>query len=214
MTVDINAILVSTCIDMNTTRGYTMTTRAKAVEATRERILRASFDLHRERLVTDFALGDIADRAGVSVQTVLRQFGSRDRLVDATFDYARELVVEERKAPAGDVPAAIRAIVDHYEYTGDGVLVLLAQESTQDFVRRITDMGRVTHRDWVEEVFGPLLADRSPDDRDALVDLLVVATDVYTWKLLRRDRGLSRAHTESRMTHLASALLAPHHPEP
>ena len=41
-----------------------------------------------------------------------------------------------------------------------------------------------------------------------LVDLLVVATDVYTWKLLRRDRRLSVARTRERMEALVRAVLA------
>ena len=71
------AILVSTTTDMNSTRPYTMTTRARAVEETRARIIDACVALHGERPVTDIALDDIAGRAGVSVQTVLRHFGSR-----------------------------------------------------------------------------------------------------------------------------------------
>jgi hypothetical protein len=35
-----------------------------------------------------------------------------------------------------------------------------------------------------------------------------VATDVYTWKLLRIDRGHSRAVTERRMHELVDAVLA------
>ncbi len=47
-------------------------------------------------------------------------------------------------------------------------------------------------------------------DDEAALDLLVVATDVYTWKLLRIDRGHSRAVTERRMHDLVSAVLAAH----
>ena len=46
--------------------------------------------------------------------------------------------------------------------------------------------------------------------QDELVDLLVVATDVYAWKLLRRDRGLSRQDTENRISSLVRAVLAYH----
>jgi hypothetical protein len=38
--------------------------------------------------------------------------------------------------------------------------------------------------------------------------LLVVATDVYTWKILRRDQGLSAGETHSAMTQLANSVLA------
>jgi hypothetical protein len=41
-----------------------------------------------------------------------------------------------------------------------------------------------------------------------IVDLLVVATDVYAWKLLRRDAGHSRDKTEHSMRHLVDAILA------
>jgi hypothetical protein len=38
---------------------------------------------------------------------------------------------------------------------------------------------------------------------------LVVATDVYTWKLLRRDRRLGRQRTEERIRRLVDAVLTP-----
>ena len=56
-------------------------------------------------------------------------------------------------------------------------------------------------------VFAPFLAERSPTDREPLVDLLVVATDVYTWKLLRRDRRLTRRQAESRVRRLVESIL-------
>lgn len=192
---------------MNARRSYTMTTRAESVEQTRLRILDAVLGLQTERLLPEISLDDIAAEAGVSVQTVLRRFGNRAGLLDAVIDHARELVTEERRAPVGDVDASVRIIVDHYERRGDGVLVMLSQEHAQEVLQRITSGGRAMHRSWVEEVFAPLLPS-TVADREELVDLLVVATDVYTWKLLRRDRGLSRTQTERRIHHLVSALLA------
>jgi AcrR family transcriptional regulator len=191
---------------MRTTRTYTMTARARSVAQTRHRILDACAALHVERPSSENSLDDVAGRAGCSVQTVLRHFGSRAVLVEASIAHAAEAVREERAAPAGDVDTAIRVLVDHYEARGDGVLVLLAQERTEPLARRITDQGRRLHRRWVEEVFAPFLRDHH--DAEGLVDLLVVATDVYAWKLLRRDRGLSRNSTEARLRHLVGALLA------
>jgi AcrR family transcriptional regulator len=193
---------------MNTTRTYTMTARARAVEETRARIVDACVTLHGERPVTDIGLDDIAARAGVSVQTVLRHFGSRAGLEEASFERAQQAVTDERRTPVGDVGAAVRVIVDHYERRGDMALLMLAQEAHQDLMARITDQGKALHRAWVGEVFAPFLA--LADDAAELTDLLVVATDVYTWKLLRRDRGLSRDRTEDRMSRLVDALLVPH----
>ncbi|MFL6159421.1 MAG: TetR/AcrR family transcriptional regulator [Marmoricola sp.] len=198
---------------MKTTRTYHQTTRAEAAEQTRKRITRAAFELQTERLTAEISLEDVADRAGVSVQTVLRRFGSKAGLFEASLVWINEQIGEERRAPAGDVPVAIRVLVDHYEKHGDFALLMLAQENSYDHVRQMCDAGKHMHRGWVAEVFAPQLGDLSAAAHDEAVDLLVVATDVYTWKLMRRDRGLSRSQTEQRISSLVSAVLAATIPE-
>ena len=193
---------------MNRSRPYTMRARAAAVEATRQRILDATFALAAERLMSDIGLDAVARRAGVSVQTVLRQFGSRSGLIEATLEHGSRLVAAEREAPAGDVAEAIRVLLDHYERRGDAVVLLLAQESVDDAVTRVVDSGRALHRHWAAEVFGPFLEPLDEPERDEALDLLVVVTDVYTWKLLRRDRRLDRSVVEQRMSRLVTAVLA------
>ena len=203
MTIDTKFNLVSTNLDMNTKRTYTMGARAEAVQATRTRIQEALFRLGCERLFVEISLDDVAREAGVSVQTVLRQFGSRAAMIEANVEYAVNRVAEERLAPVGDVDAALRVICDHYELRGNMALLMLAQEHADPQLRALTENGRRMHRQWVEDVFAPFTG-----DNDAMVDLLVVATDVYTWKLLRQDRRLSRTQTERRMKTMVSALLA------
>ncbi|HEX6339374.1 MAG TPA: TetR family transcriptional regulator, partial [Jiangellaceae bacterium] len=56
-------------------RPYRMRARAASTAETGERILRAVLDLHLERFHDQITLEDVADRAGVTVQTVLRRFG-------------------------------------------------------------------------------------------------------------------------------------------
>lgn len=182
-----------------------MTARAEAVERTRRAILDATIALHLSRPASSIGLGDVADRAGTSVQTILRHFGNRAALIETALVEAQQEVVAERRAPAGEVAAAVAQVVAHYEKRGDGVLVLLAQEGQEEFATRVVRDGRRIHRAWVREVFAPLLADRA--DADELVDLLVVATDVYTWKLLRRDRRRSRRATEAAVRRMVEALL-------
>jgi AcrR family transcriptional regulator len=188
------------------TRAYRMTARARAVQETRERVLDAALSLHEQHLSSDISLADVAAEAGTSVQTVLRHFGSRDGLVNAAIERATADVEAERRSEPGDVGGAVRAVVDHYERRGDGVLLLLAQEGSQAFAANVTSTGRALHRRWVDECFAPLLPRGAA--RAATVDLLVVATDVYTWKLLRRDRGLSVGSTCTRMETLVRAVLS------
>lgn len=176
--------------------------------------MNATLALSTELPIAAISLPEIARRAKVSVQTVLRQFESRDGLLDATVAFAQAEVTEERRAVPGDVPAALRVLVDHYEHRGDGVLLLLGQEPWEPRAAAITDAGRALHREWVSAVFTPVLADRDATRRDEMIDLLVVATDVYTWKLLRRDRRLSRSDTEARMLLLVESVLKGNHHVP
>lgn len=193
-------------INMNTTRTYTMTTRAAAAEQTRLRILDSAVALASTKVLAQISLEDVAAGAGVSVQTVLRRFGSRAGVLDAAREHAVAQVVAERRAPVGDVDAAVRVVVDHYEERGDGVVLLLAQERDDPAVRTITEGGRRVHRTWVAETFAPWLP-LDGEAREELLDLLSVATDVYTWQQLRRDHGASRRRTEARMARLVRALL-------
>ena len=188
---------------MKTTRSYTMGARADAVAETRRRIMEALFELGRERMFPDISLDDVAAAAGVSVQTILRHFQSRAGLTEATMDHAIATVTEERHAPVGDIDAAVAVIVGHYEDRGRTALLMLAQEPSDPQVAELTRRGRLMHRVWVTDVFAPFV-----EPRDPLIDLLVVATDVYTWKLLRIDRRLSRAKTEQLILRMVTSLLA------
>jgi AcrR family transcriptional regulator len=192
---------------MKTTRRYTMTARAEAVEQTRTRILEAAMSLAETRPVSAITLDAVAAAAGVSVQTLLRRFESRAGLVDAVRQHAVAIVAEERRTPVGDIDAAVRIVLDHYELRGDAVLLMLAEEHEDAVTRDVTDRGREFHRAWVAETFAPFLPSQ-PKARDELLDLLAVATDVYTWKQLRRDRGLDLATTRHRINTLVHAVLA------
>ena len=91
------------------------------------------------------------------MQTVLRQFTNRAGLIEAATTQALSQVTDEREAPVGDVDAALRVLVDHYELRGDASLLLLAQEGTDEQVAAITQHGRTLHRRWVQRVFAPYL---------------------------------------------------------
>jgi AcrR family transcriptional regulator len=200
-TIDTKANSVSTGTVMKTTRKYTMSARSEAVEQTRRRIIHALVDLVGERPFAEITLDAVAEHSSVSVKTVLRQFGSRDGLFAEAVEVAMSEVEDERRTPRGDVPAAVRVVVEHYELRGRTPLMMLAQEDYDAVARKATDRGRAMHRTWVRDVFAPVT------DDEAMLDLLVVATDVYTWKLLRLDRGHSRAVTEHRMLELVHAIL-------
>jgi AcrR family transcriptional regulator len=177
-------------------RPYESATRAEAARATRDRIVRSAVDLAYERGDIEMTLDEIAERAGTTVRTVLRQFGSRDAVIEAGIELGSAEVAAERVDPQGDRDRSIRLLVAHYEKRGAFVLRILASELPG--AQRVAASGRLVHRAWVQEVFAT--------DDDERTDLLVVATDVYAWKLLRRDRGLSAAVTAQRIATMCRLL--------
>ncbi len=110
-------------------RPYRMKARAEAAAETGQRILEAVIELYNERFHDQITLDDIAERAGVTVQTVLRRFGSRDELLKTTAEWVQGRATQQRgEAPAGNIFGAVDNIVAHYEEIGEGTLRLLAQE--------------------------------------------------------------------------------------
>jgi AcrR family transcriptional regulator len=191
--------------DLKPTRSYTMRARAESTTGTRERILDAVIALSEERLSVEIVLADVAERAGVSVQTLLRHFGSRQGLFEQAQARQVAQVRTERATPVGDAASAVRTIVVFYDRLGEWTLRLQGQEHSDELSRQTVELGRRVHREWVKEVFAPQLARRR--DREELVDLLVVATDVLTWKILRREGGMDRPTTCKRMLRLVRAVL-------
>ncbi|NUP57876.1 MAG: TetR/AcrR family transcriptional regulator [Pseudarthrobacter sp.] len=178
------------------TRAYSSPKRASAAAETGRRILQATLDLFLAGPLADVTLNAVAGRAGVTVQTVIRRFGDRMGLIQATAEYASAEVAAQRgAAPAGDVPAAVDNLVEHYETTGALALKLLAEEDTSPVLAEITAGGRRLHREWCERVFAPFLSEdylRGGVERKRRLAQFVALCDVYTWKLLRLDAGLGK----------------------
>jgi AcrR family transcriptional regulator len=206
-----NVILTNMNSTATPSRGYRMQARAAAAAATAERILDATAEVFWERQVEQISLDEVARRAGVTVQTVIRRFGGREGLFVAAVDRETERVRRERQqAPVGDVAAAIRVLIDSYETTGDRMLGVLAEEQRAPHLGVILDRARALHRQWCERVFADALTGLTGVQRKRRLAQLVAACDLYTWKLLRRDAALSRAQVELAMVELLTPLLEMH----
>ncbi len=189
-------------------RPYRMNARAEAAAETGRRILAAATALVAERYYDEVSLAEIAREAGVTVQTVLRRFGSKEGLVDAAVRAATVDVRAARWAAApGDLVAAVHGLVEHYELWGERSLRFLAQEETTPPMRRVTDAGRALHHAWVDHAFAPWLQASAPSRTQILRATLIAASDVGVWKVLRRDLGLDVVATEAALLRMLGGLL-------
>jgi AcrR family transcriptional regulator len=188
-------------------RPYRMTARAEAAQATAERVLDAAVDLFTDNMYDDVTLDSVAARAEVTKRTVLRRFASKEDLfVCAMQRAAGQMMAQRAAAPVDDVPAAVVNVVDHYERWGSNRLRLLSQEDRIAIVAEHVEAGRRFHWSWVERTFAPLLEEVHGAPRQRRIAGLAALTDVYMWKLLRRDLGLTREDTEQILVDLIGNL--------
>jgi AcrR family transcriptional regulator len=189
------------------TRPYRMQERQRAVERTREAILAAAYGLWLAEPFDEVTLDDVATSAGVSRQTVHRQFGSKEDLMAAVIEWRRpQEDAADSEVEPGDVVGAVRHIVGRHEEMGDAIARFLAIEGRIEAIDRLLAHGRAAHRAWIERVFDPDLPSGGAVREDAVV-ALYAATDVMVWKLLRRDLGRSLAATEASVERLVRGVL-------
>lgn len=183
-----------------------MQARADAQAATRARVLDAASDLFVAGWYDEVTLRAIAAAAGVSQQTVVNHFGTKEALFAAALERFSAQRRERRAAPVDDVATAVRLVVADYDRIGDANVRALALEQRVEPLRAALDGGRASHREWCARTFAGALDGLRGAERRRRLAQLQTATDVLTWKLLRRDHGLSRAQTERAMAELVQAL--------
>ena len=193
-------------------RAYDMTKRSDAVGGTRRRIAEAALALFKERDYEAVSLDQIARAAGVSHQTVLNHCENKAGVLLAAGELFSEEIRElEADAIPGDVTSVVHTTCVRYEVLGDANARWATMGTRAPEVAEGLARGRLGFQAWLEEVLGDLMPDDDqPDERRRVLLGLHAALDVFTWKLLRRDLGLSQAQTEAQLTDLVLGVLARH----
>jgi AcrR family transcriptional regulator len=185
-------------------RAYVQHARAVSTRDKREVILVAATQQFLTRSYEEVTLVTVAEAAGVSRQTILNHFGSKEGLLEGV---AQQITREREGAATGDASGAIGRLIDNYERMGDANVRMLAIEASVPVAARLLREGRSSHQRWLAETFADRLPARAAD-RSQLLAALHAATDVYVWKLLRRDLALSRRQTQKTIEHLVLGALS------
>ena len=189
-------------------RPYRQVARAKAQRRTREALLDAAerefFDGHWERA----SLESMAARAGVTKQTLLRHFGSKDGLFEQAIARGYGRVSAQRlAAPRDDIAGAVDNLLDHYEQWGERSLRIGAAGGGTGLSADVRREARRFHYDWVEHAFGVWLDRWRGRHRAHRRAALIALCDVHTWWLLSHDSGLARAEVRATLIDAIEALL-------
>lgn len=196
----------------STSRVYDMTKRSDAVGGTRRRIATAALLLFKARDYDDVSLDELARAAGVSRQTVVNHCENKAGVLLAASElFSEEIRDLEADAVPGDVMSVVHTTCVRYEVLGDANARWAAMSTRATEVAEGLARGRVAFQAWLEEMLGDLLpGDDLPVERRRVLLGLHAALDVSTWKLLRRDLGLSEAQTEVQLADLVVGVLARH----
>jgi AcrR family transcriptional regulator len=186
------------------TRPYRQRRRAEAAEARTGAIREAALDAFMAKPFDQITLADVAERAGVGVQTLIRRVQNKDGLVRLVNEWVAAAIREARGEPDSSDPAAVAAALER-QYEGFGALIdrSLRQEEASPALAANAQGGRRAHREWIEAAFAAEIAARGP----ALTGQLVGLCGVELWLVLRRDGGLTAEQTRETIAHLIRSVL-------
>ena len=174
-----------------------MSARAEASEMTSKEIIRVVGELWMKYSLNEITLEMIAQKTGVVVRTILRKFGSKEGLFEAAIRNDTTGIQDVRgKAQTGNIVQAISTLMIEYEYAGPAVIRTLAVENDFPVAVKILKKGRELHKEWCKRIFAEYLPASNNKEHQIMLGAFYAATDVYKWKLLRKDLGYSKEETE------------------
>lgn len=177
---------------------YRQVAREQAQQRTREALLDAAIDEFFGERWSETSLAELAARAGVTKQTLLRHFGSKEGLLIQALARSAAQVLDERwNGPVGDVDGAIENLLDHYEIWGPRARRIGAWQDAPSVLAKLSQAGRQVHYEWIEFVFAPQLERLEEAASSRLRAELIVVCDVQTWWILAHDLKLGRAEVGS-----------------
>jgi AcrR family transcriptional regulator len=189
-------------------RPYKQVARAQAQQRTRDALLDAAIDEFYGDRWQKTSLEALAAQAGVTKQTLLRHFGSKDGLLLQALIRSASQVLDQRwSIDPGDIASAVENLLDHYEVWGERSLRIGAWQGGPAVLAQLSQMARRIHYDWVGYVFAPSLDALDEPERTRRRATLIVLCDVQSWWILSHDLGFDRAATKATLTGAIATLL-------
>lgn len=184
-----------------------MGARAAAAADTAERILDGALELYARLPVDRIRLEALAERAHVTVPTVVRRFGGRAGVVCALVERELSRLAERRTAHADDGTAQIvHELVEFYEEYGALILKVYAEAPLVAGLPELAARARAYHVAWCRQTFADRLRGADEPTRLRRAAQVVAVCDATTWRILREDGGLSADEVERAILELLEPL--------
>lgn len=184
-------------------RTYDNSRRRAAADATHRRAVRASGEVFTEQGFAATSLAEVAERAGVSVETIKKRFGTKRQLLAAWFDSAvageagvavvdSSWVAELRRVAALEdrVAIAAAAVTATHRRAAPALTVAAAAAHADTEIADWWADERKRRRHDVEAIVPLVLGDVTPVvPREQLVDAVYAVSEAHTFLVLTNELG-------------------------
>jgi AcrR family transcriptional regulator len=194
-------------------RRYRLGRRAETKADTRERIVAAAVELHREKGTVATSYADLAQRAGVSLQTVHNHFPSLGDLlpactgmVAATAPQVAADLFAHLAAPEDRLDALLKALFLQHAHFEPWMRWAVHEARLVPELEAGLRQGRDHLAALLAAAVAPGFAGKPPAE---LVALLATLLDIECWMRLQSQSGLSARAASAALRQGALALLRP-----
>lgn len=197
--------------DKGEKRKYVQGRRAEEAEARTARIIDACLELFLEKPLIEISLAEIADRAGVGLQTVIRRFKTKEGLIVAgMLEVARR--IDSARTPLAEEPtdpeSVVNLLAEQYEQWYPYTIAHQRQEATMEVLSQFNEIARSNHSSWIELAFADRLKPFPARERKRVHARLVASTSFETWYWLNQRQELSNRETREVMVRMVEDALA------
>jgi AcrR family transcriptional regulator len=190
------------------TRNYNMELRATKAAETEKRILDAAKALWLELPYHEITLEKVAERACVTVRTILRKFESKEGLFVAGIEREDAIsILSRNQDPSKPISETLSSLLDEYEQMGEASIRTIMASDSVPIANIILEKARNVHNAWCAKIFAAYLPSKKSPHYTVRLHAFIAATEFYLWKLLRRDIGLGPEETLKVFENLIEGLI-------
>jgi AcrR family transcriptional regulator len=189
-------------------RPYRQTARAEATQDLRSRIVQAFLSALKVQWLDDITLDDVAEKARTTRQTIIRMFGGKEGLLKAAVEiWPADVEAQVRTPECKTVEALAAAMVGMLEEFGNMYLRVLSLAPRYPDLNHFVALGRARHRQWFTDTLTPLLEGRDSSEIAQIINECLIASDTYSWSLLRHSFGKSAEEAQSTITDMMNKAI-------
>ncbi len=185
-------------------RGYESALRQRQEEETRALILQAFGEQVRASRAGEFSLPEVAARAGVSVRTLYRHFGSREGLLDALQAHAAAQVTPSLPTSVDELLGLAPTLFATFDAHAPWVEAMVRSGP----VSELRAAGKPRRVALFRALTAPLVEGLPQGDAAAVQALIKHLVSAETWLVLRRDFGVDGPTAGRAVARALRALVA------